>query len=87
MNLQLCSYKNYKRWQFLNWGETIDDCDIIVTAGGSQHWFKSGTTGNYHRLDGPAYINKYNEADEYWIDGKKYDEKEYWQRIKMRSFW
>ena len=66
----------------------IDDCDIIVTAGGSQHWFKSGTTGNYHRLDGPAYDNTAETGTkEYWIDGEKYSEEVYWKRIKMRSFW
>ncbi len=44
-------------------------------------WCKEGIQ---HRLDGPA-IERYTSSEssgEYWIDGLKYSQKEYWKEIR-----
>ncbi len=95
----LIIYKGEQKWIFessLGYGEIIKDRigimyvidgmshrenepAIINNDGGFTCWQKYD---EYHRLDGPA-VEKANGFKEYWIKGKNYYEKEYWEKIKQ----
>ena len=48
---------------------------------GVESWFKVGTT-QYHRLDGPAFIDPRINYMKYYLDGKSYTFKEYCTKVK-----
>lgn len=45
------------------------------------HYFIYKNNGKYHRENGPACAYSFGH-EEYWLDGKKYSEHQYYKKIK-----
>ncbi len=48
---------------------------------GEQRWL---TNGSYHREDGAAF--EWGDRKVYYLDGKHYEEKDYWKIIRFKGY-
>ncbi len=77
---------NYGCWKFEYYNNNLQDHRIGFASAqdiqNNKWWSKNGFR---HREDGPAveYINSYNF---YHLNGKRYEEKQYWAIIKFKGF-
>ena len=61
-----------------------EDGPAIEETNGNKCWYRNG---QYHREDGPA-VEFADGRKEYWILGIQYKtNKDYLQRLKLKSFW
>ena len=79
MNPKINRYGD-KEWYDSDGALHREDGPAIEFIGAAKFWF---IHGKRHREDGPAiYYNGDYIYKEFWLDGNRYGEKEYWEKIK-----
>ncbi len=75
-------YYNYKLQSHRLGGPSAEGYSKNPFGFVTTYWANNGKT---HREDGPA-IKYYDGGESYWLNGKRYTEKEYWEIIRFGAF-